>query len=441
MSVIKLNIVLISLFSVINLFGQVKKDSLYYAGELEAMRFYLGLTKNMESNRDYISILNGLVSKPEYFKYSGYLDMISTWYNNSGHYAKGIELGDTAFPEVKQNQLFNHNDYEIEDAISVISGKSKSVQVIMVNEEHRMPRHRILTTQLLKPLYQNGYRYLALEALSEENLLKQGYPVLHNGTYIKDPLFGEMIRTAIKLGYKIVPYEIERNSAEYIEEMDPLKRQLFREKRQAQNIISNILDKDSNAKILVHGGRDHIAEVLEFQKTGLDSIEFGMMAGFFKKLSNIDPFTIDQLQHKEHSDSIYETTIAKWTRKTNIKLNASNILSNKRTKDILSREVYDASIVAKPTNYVNNRPDWLINLPERNKLCVKVKRHSPKDSSFYMVQAIYKNEDLNQAIPADQYAYQKGEKKVILLLKKGDYVVRILNEKGEILKRWGKKIK
>ncbi|WP_299229142.1 hypothetical protein [uncultured Psychroserpens sp.] len=436
----KFLIIIMFLFNVVNSFGQVKKDSSYYAGELEAMRFYMKSTKNLESNRDYITIFNDLISRSEYFKYSGYLDLISPWYNNVGHYNKGIELEDIAFPEVKQKQLFSNNDYKIEGAIDLISEKSKSHQVIMINEEHRMSRHRILTTQLLEPLYLNGYRYLALEALSKENLLKQGYPVLSNGSYIKDPLFGEMIRTAIKLGYKIISYEIETNSIGYTKERDPLKRQLFREKTQAKNIITKILDKDSNAKILVHGGRDHIAEVLEFQKIGLDSIEFGMMAGFFKKLANIDPFTVDQLQHKEHSDSIYESTIAKWVRKTDVKLNTSNILIDKKTNDLLSREVYDAAIIAKPTIFINNRPNWLIDMPDRSKLCIKVKRYLPKDSSFYMVQAIYKNEDLNKAIPADQYAYQKGQKKVLLFLKKGDYVIRILNNKGETLKQWEEKI-
>ena len=41
---------------------------------------------------------------------------------------------------------------------------------------------------------------------------------------------------------------------------------------------------------------------------------------FFKKLSGIDPFTIDQLEHEEHFDSINESSIAKWTKKTDTKL-------------------------------------------------------------------------------------------------------------------------
>jgi len=137
-------IIAVFLFSIINLFAQVKKDSLYYTGEIEAMKFVLGLTNNIESSRDYIAIFNELISHSEYFKYSGYLDLIAPWYNNVGHYNKGIELGDIAFPQVKQEQLFDHNDYNIADALSVILEKSKYNQVIMINEEHRMSRQGMI---------------------------------------------------------------------------------------------------------------------------------------------------------------------------------------------------------------------------------------------------------------------------------------------------------
>lgn len=43
--------------------------------------------------------------------------------------------------------------------------KAAERQVVMVSKELRMPRHRMLTTLLLQPLYDQGYRYLAVEAL------------------------------------------------------------------------------------------------------------------------------------------------------------------------------------------------------------------------------------------------------------------------------------
>lgn len=433
-------ILLLLIINISNCFGQRTKDSLYYAQEFKALQYASSLTKNMVFNRDYISIFNKLTSQTEYFKYSGYLDLIAHWYNNVGHYNKGIELGDIAFPRTPTSQLFNSEEYIVRNAIDVITEKSQQHQVVMINEEHRMSRHRVLTLELLAPLYNNGFRYLAIEALFNKDLLVNGYPILDNGTYIKDPVFGEMIRTAIDLGYKIIPYEIDFSSSEYKNERNPMKRHVFREKKQAENIISNILNKDKNAKILVHGGRGHISEVLEYQIMGKDSLEFGTMAGFFKKLSGIDPYTVDQLQHEEHSDSIYESTIAKWTRKADEKLFSSNVLVNKKNGNLIHREIYDAAIITNPSNFINKRPHWLVDLKDRNELRVNVKKYQPEDSKFFMVQAIYKDEDMDKTIPADQYAYQKEQKRVSLFLKKGVYIIRILDNNGEVLKQFEKKI-
>lgn len=88
---------------------------------------------------------------------------------------------------------------------------SASVQVIMVNEEHRMARHRVLTTELLKPLYEKGYRYLTVETLSyDSSWLKNRYPLLKTSTYSKDPVLAEMLRTAIHIGYTLVPYDVDK---------------------------------------------------------------------------------------------------------------------------------------------------------------------------------------------------------------------------------------
>ncbi|MEI9810631.1 MAG: hypothetical protein WDO16_23685 [Bacteroidota bacterium] len=56
------------------------------------------------------------------------------------------------------------------------------------------------------------------------------------------------------------------------------------------------------------------------------------------------------------------------------------------------------------------------------------------------MQAIYEKEDRDTAVPADQYAYQKGRKNVLLLLNKGNYLIRILDSKGSILKEWLQKV-
>ncbi|WP_129366470.1 hypothetical protein [Lutibacter sp. HS1-25] len=160
---------------------------------------------------------------------------------------------------------------------------SKNEQIFMLNENHWYPNHRILATKLLAPLKENGYTYLAIEALSQgqDSLLisdkntkiegAKNYPTKNTGYYTREPYFGNYIREALRLGYKLIGYEYEGVGD--------------REVVQANN-IKKILDNDSNAKIVVYAGLDHIYE---------DSSGRGRrMASYFKEFTGINPLTVDQ---------------------------------------------------------------------------------------------------------------------------------------------------
>ncbi|MGB5007487.1 MAG: hypothetical protein WBO39_11165 [Ferruginibacter sp.] len=410
--------------------------------EIKAFEFGNTLITDIQSSLEYISVFNQLLAHKEYFKYKDYLDMVAWWSSYMGITEKAIEIEDSIFPRKRQAGLFKPADFVIGDAVKIIIERSASTQVIMVNEEHRMPRHRLLTTELLKPLYEKGYRYLAVETLSyDSSWLKNRYPVLKTGTYSKDPVFAEMLRTAVNIGYTLVPYDLNKVPDEY-QTMNSMQRQVFREEMQAKNIINNILKKDPAAKIVVHGGRDHIAEVYEMQQMGSDSFRIGTMAGAFKHFSGIDPFTIDQMRNAEHSDTAFESPVFKWMR-TQTNTGKLNILTDKKTGNLLTvnGEIFDVAVVPSLTKYINGRPSWLIEMPGRQKLDIDVSKYQPEDSTYFLVQAIYANEDTELAVPADQYAYQKGRKHVFLLLKKGNYIIRVLNSKGNIMKIWKHHIK
>lgn len=426
----------ISIFSFIILHAQIDST------EMRSIRYANNLSTNIKSSKEYIVVLNELLSHPEYFKYKNYMDMLAWWYSYVGITGKAVEIEDKIFPQKRYEMAFLAADYSVKEAVKTIVERAYTQQVIMVNEEHRMPRHRVLTLQLLKPLFEKGYRYLALETLTNDSaLFKTGYPHLRSGTYSKDPVFAEMIRTAIKIGYTPVPYDLQKTPEEY-KMMNSMQRQMFREESQAKNIINMILKNDPKAKIIVHGGRDHIAEVYEMQSMGADSFRIGMMAGAFKYFSGIDPFTVDQMHHAEHSDTAFESAVFKWVR-TQKSIGKLNIFINKRTDGVLTdkRQLYDVAIVPSVTKYLNGRPDWLVEMPDRKRISVDVSRYRPEGSAYFLVQAIYENEDEELAIPADQYAYQKARKNVLLLLKKGSYFIRVLDSKGNVLKKWLQEIK
>ncbi|RZJ93734.1 MAG: hypothetical protein EOO60_04655 [Hymenobacter sp.] len=157
-----------------------------------------------------------------------------------------------------------------------ILAQTRLRQVVMFNEEHTQPRGRWLVGSLLPALYQQGFRYLAIEALAPTDsagLRRRGYPVVGSGFYTNEPHFGNLIRAAHRLGFRLVAYESEATD---------------REQGQARNLLAATIARHPSARVLVLAGHGHISE------TG--ALGGLSMAQWVRKLSHIDPLTIDQTQ-------------------------------------------------------------------------------------------------------------------------------------------------
>lgn len=164
---------------------------------------------------------------------------------------------------------------EILDKIKFLAKENKA---LMLNECHWCPSNRIMALKLLEPLKEEGYNYFAIEAVSEgeDNTINQKlYPLKSSGFYIKEPYFGLLIREAKKLGFQIVGYDYGFNDSPK-----------DRDRIQAEN-IANIFKEDTNAKVFVYAGIDHIIEMNNSRK---------WMAEYFKEITKIDPITIDQVE-------------------------------------------------------------------------------------------------------------------------------------------------
>ncbi|WP_264565736.1 hypothetical protein [Flavobacterium sp. N3904] len=161
--------------------------------------------------------------------------------------------------------------YKDKAVFEKISEIAKENQVIMLNEDHYYPKHRLFAMELLETLKANGYHYLSLEAFNIESSEKESTPNYNNGIYTDEPYFAHFIRKAIALGFTVSGHE-------------NFDKGVDRELGQAKNIIK-ILEKDPKAKIFVYVGHDHIEKKNEKRK---------MMAEYFKELSGINPITINQ---------------------------------------------------------------------------------------------------------------------------------------------------
>jgi hypothetical protein len=170
-------------------------------------------------------------------------------------------------------------------AISYISNKAKEYHFTLINEAHYNSQHRFFTKELLRPLWKEGYRCLALETLyhTDTGLYERGYPVLSSGYYTKDSNFGNLIREAIEIGYTLIPYETQNKHDGTLRDAD-----------QATNIYRQTLQEDKKGKVLIHAGYSHISEIggVDYEPRGLQ----------LKRLAKQDILTIDQVRMTGLSD-------------------------------------------------------------------------------------------------------------------------------------------
>jgi hypothetical protein len=341
-------------------------------------------------------------------------------YAINGHYKNALEQWDIAFPgsgkTLSQKQIDSIiAKYKIVPAINYIVEQAKSSQVVIINEAHYNSSHRAFTEKLLQKLYEIGYTNLGLEALTNgENidslLNKRGYPIQESGYYTKDPKFGNLVRTALKNGYTVFPYE--RTSTSNGKE---------REIEQAENIKS-IIDKNPNQKYIIHCGFNHAFEgdVQNWEKA---------MAGWLFEFTGINPLTINQTKYSERSKPELNNPLLEA-----LNLSEASVLLDENGKPLkyTKEESYTDMAVFHPiTSYLYGRPNWLFD-SENKEITIDLK---DVNISFpVMVLAYFKDEDINTAIPTDIIEIQNKNDVGHLALKSGTYVIVVTNKMQKALK-------
>lgn len=172
-------------------------------------------------------------------------------------------------------------------AAHAVAELAQAHRVVMLNEAHTIARTRLLTLELLAPLRKAGFTHLALETLSHNDPVNQrGYPVWETGYYTTEPVFAEMIREALRLGYILVPYEYNGDESG----------QQARETGQAEN-LAQLLGNHLNARVIVHAGHAHIHKDSRYMPDKARS-----MASELMRLTGIKPLSIEQTTFIDHPD-------------------------------------------------------------------------------------------------------------------------------------------
>lgn len=414
MNRIKLTFFLLSLFLLFNTIFAQKSPFFVAYNNLKDSGYFSAIQFLIENDTTY---KNTSMS-------SSYFQALSTYYSFVGNHKLAINSFDKMYfsnpdtvkiKEVKTVDLPENMVFI--NAIDYIEKIAANYQIIIINEAHYISQHRLLTKELLPILKKQGFEYLSIEALSylDSNRTTQ-FPTTESGFYIIEPIFGNLVRDAVKLEYKIFSHEKPidcQNSDEQKFYCNNL-----REITQAIE-IKKILDKFPSAKIIVHVGHAHLEE-----STTNDWVK---MAEYLKLLTGINPLTINQTDYRERSSIVSNDLYESIVKKSNITgpfvcLVNDSVWNPKKDK-------FDIPVIWSKSIYKNNRPDYL-------SFQKKTFEHKiPKNQLFNntIVQAFLENETKN-AIPVDQTIVRNKKEEYSLFLRTNSkYIINIKDRNNKLI--------
>ncbi|GGB81890.1 hypothetical protein [Dyadobacter sediminis] len=350
------------------------------------------------------------VKKDNYF--------LTSWqFSFIGDYQKAIQFADSSarmFPELAKKDSDYFRTFRPVAANGYIAERAANEQIVIINEAHHSPLHRVFTMSLLEDLYHCGYRYFGAETISfaDSLLNERKYPLQSTGWYSVEPQYGELIRQALKIGFQVFDYE-----ARTMEAFQDGKR---REISQARHIQA-VLAKDPQAKILIHAGFDHIREDQVGGSWGK------AMAGRLKEFTGINPFTINQEMMTERSSAAYENPYYKM-----VAVDTSSLFVNNKNELFNgppgAAARFDARLFHPRTKMIHGRPDWLYLNGRRKPFPVRAEEGRAVVPC--LVFAYYLEEDHLSAVPADVIEMTDLKADNTLVLFPGKYRIIMRSENG-----------
>jgi len=247
-----------------------------------------------------------------------------------------------------------------EDALAAILREAATRQIVILNEAHHVPMHRAFSMRLARELRKIGFEYLACEAFTRGVDPNAGVVDRRSGAYLQDPVFAEFIREARRDGWKLVAYEANVDASVHGPE-----RIRQREQEQARNLVEQVLARQPQARIFIHVGYGHALKTPQPLGQGGDSVLW--MAGDLKRLTGIDPLSIDQSRTYAHPDparelSSYRAALALHDGSEPFVLRKAD--GSTRLLQFAPGAV-DLQVIHPPQVLVEGRPAWLATWAQR----------------------------------------------------------------------------
>jgi hypothetical protein len=360
-----------------------------------------------------------------------YISWYLSFLGNYPDAMRAFSIAQPMQPDDNPSPLAAGSGYSARPAIDAIPELAKNYRIVLFNEAHNVALTRSLTVPLLSRLRQEGFNYFAAETLShtDTTLTTRGYPTDNSGFYTKEPIYAEMVRTALKLGFKVITYESTTDS----------KVSDIRETDQAKNLYEQVFEKDPNARLVINAGYDHILKSGEY-------LGGSSMAEHLHKLTHLPMLAVEQTmlypRPSSSGDHPYYTAVMKALRP-----DSPLVFVNTDGKPWVLREGYDVSVFFPPEKMERGRPTWLslggLRLPHyvSGEYC---RGHYP-----CLVEAHYSDEGPD-AIPADRimldlvplsesaghipvFTSNQEPPSTVLYLRPGKYELSFSDDSGKVL--------
>jgi hypothetical protein len=260
---------------------------------------------------------------------------------------------------------------------------ARATTIVIINEAHDESRHRELIRELAIELRRQGFAYYAAEAFSAApERPDEPFGRLEAGYYTLEPAFGQLLRAVKELGYRLVAYE---QPAAGLPPVDVVAAMNRREETQAENLVTRIFAREPQAKVLIHVGFSHAAEV-ELPNAGGPLL---WMAGRLKAKTGVDPLTIDQFLCASSSGEVELAAISAR----------------------LPRGAHDVAVAYPPTVLFRGRPQWRI---DAGAIAVELPAVLVSEEQRTLIEARFDSEPPD-TIPLDRLLLWPGERLPLLL--------------------------
>lgn len=279
-------------------------------------------------------------------------------------------------------------------------------RLIILMEAHNSPKHRQWIEQVLPVLREAGFRDFAAEGLGEspQSLRQRGYPVSSTGFYASDPHYGNVLRTALALGFELHGYEAFG------------KNYRDREREQAAN-LAKLLAENPKLKLVVHAGYGHV-----FKKPLQPGEK--MMAAYLWDLTGIEPYCILQTWHSPEDDEARQLAALAGGKPPVMLVPAPAGLSDPQfqyPKGAVDALVIHAPSVGGPAERVHEFRS------ERRRVA-----GTWNGAEWPVLIGAFKKGESPDAVALDQVMLRAGERKFVLWVPNSGYEVRAFGMKGRI---------